>query len=184
MANAHPAAPVGRRDRRIERASWTPTLGPGMVLGTIATIGLVVAMFMSWRSTDIHPSDVPLAFLFDNETTANDPSILLVLIPMAVLLAVGTLLPRASAARVIGGLGTIAVVTLFGVQMQQSLDNLPGANLGDVLDTGFYVAAMAGLLGLVSGLVPSGWSERRWSETDSTVQDPRDTEVVTYDRGV
>jgi hypothetical protein len=173
MASAQPVTPMGRHDRRIERASWTPTLGPGMVLGTIATVGLIVAMFMSWRATDIHPSDVPLAFLFDNTTTANDPSILLLLIPMALLLGIGTLLPQASAARVIGGLGTIAVVTLFGVQLQQSLDKVPGASLGDVLDTGFYVAAIAGLLGLVSGLVPSGWAERRWTETDSTLQDSR-----------
>lgn len=184
MASAHPVAPMGRRDRRIERASWTPTLGPGMVLGAIATIGLIVAMFMSWRAPNIHPSDVPLAFLFDDTTTANDPSILLLLIPMAVLLAVGTLLPRASAARVIGGLGTLAVVTLFGVQLQQTLDKLPGTDLGDALETGFYVAAIAGLIGLVSGFLPSGWAERRWSETDSTVHDPRDEEVVTYDRGI
>jgi hypothetical protein len=180
MASTHPVAPMGRQDRRRERASWTLTLGPGMVLGTIATIGLIVAMFMSWRGTDTQPSDIPLAFLFDDTTTATDPSILLLLVPMALLLGVGTLLPQASAARVIGGLGTIAVVTLFGVQLQQALDNIPGANLGDVLDTGFYVAAIAGLLGLVSGLVPSGWAQRRWSETDSTVL-PRDEEVVTYD---
>jgi hypothetical protein len=183
MTSAHPVAPMGRRDRSIERASWTPTLGPGMVLGAVATIGLIVAMFMSWRATSIHPSDIPLAFLFDNSTTANDPSILLLLIPMAVLLGLGTVLPQASAARVIGGLGTIAIVTLFGVQLQQALDKIPGADLGDALDTGFYVAAIAGLLGLVSGLLPSGWAQRRWTETDSTVQ-PRDEEVVTYDRGV
>ncbi len=72
----------------------------------------------------------------------------------------------ASPARVIGGLGTIAVVTLFGIQLQQTLDKIPGANLGDVLDTGFYVAAIAGVVGLVSGLVPSGWSQRRWTETE------------------
>lgn len=182
MASTHQAAPVGRRDRRTERASWTPTLGPGMVLGALSTIGLVVAMFMSWRTGDLHPSDIPLAFLFDDTTTANDPSILLVLVPMAILLGVGTLLPRAGAARLIGGLGTIAVVTLFGVQLQQAVDRLPGTDLGDVLDTGFYVAAISGLVGLVSGLLPSGWAERRWSETDSTVHDPRDDAVL--DRGI
>jgi hypothetical protein len=183
MASAHPVAPMGRRDRRVERASWTPTLGPGMVLGAMATVGLVVAMLMSWRTADVHPSGVPLAFLFDDTTTANDPSILLLLVPMAVLLAVGTLLPRASAARLVGGLGTIAVVTLYAVQLQQTLDKLPGSDLGDVLDTGFYVAAMAGLLGVVSGFLPSGWAERRWSETESTLHDPSDDEVVVYDRG-
>jgi hypothetical protein len=144
-----------------------------MVLGAISTIGLVVAMFMSWRTGDVHASDIPLAFLFDDTTTATDPSILLVLVPMAVLLGVGTLLPAASPARLIGGIGVIAVVTLFGVQLQQAIDRMPGADLGDVLDTGFYVAAMAGLLGLVSGFLPSGWRERRYAETDSVVEDSR-----------
>jgi hypothetical protein len=152
-----------------------------MVLGALSTIGLVVAMFMSWRAGDVHPSDVPIAFLFDDTTTANDPSILLILIPMAVLLAVGTVMPRARAARAIGGLGTLAVVVLFAVQLQQAVDRIPGGDLGDALETGFYVAAIAGLLGLVSGFMPSGWSQRRWSETDSTVE-PRDDVVYTDDR--
>jgi hypothetical protein len=171
MASAQHLATTGRTDRRIERASWAPTLGPGMVLGALATVGLIVALFMSWRSVDVHPSGVPLPFLFDDTTHASDPSILLLLIPMAILLGVGTVLPRASAARIIGGLGTIAVVTLFAVQLNQALDKIPGADLGDALDTGFYVAAMAGVVGLVSGFVPSGWRERRWSETDSRLDD-------------
>jgi hypothetical protein len=144
-----------------------------MVLGVIATIGLVVSMFMSWRSGDVYPSDIPVAFLFDHGTTAHDPSILLLLIPMALLLGIGSFLPQASPARVIGGLGTIAVVTLFGIQLQQAIDKIPGADLGDALDTGFYVAAIAGVIGLVSGLVPSGWSQRRWMETETEVPDDR-----------
>ena len=76
MASTQPVAPVGRRNRRIERDTWVPALGPGMVLGAIGTIGLVVAMFMSWRSPAVHPSGIPFAFLFDSGTTADDPSIL------------------------------------------------------------------------------------------------------------
>jgi hypothetical protein len=173
MASTRQVAPVGRRDRRTERASWVPTLGPGMVLGAIGTVGLVVAMFMSWRTTDVHPSGIPFAFLFDHGTTAHDPSILLALIPMAVLLGVGTAMPQASAARIIGALGTIAVLVLFAIQLSQQVDQLPGTNLGDVLDTGFYVAAIAGLVGLVSGFLPSGWAQRRWTQTESTVDDGR-----------
>lgn len=173
MASTQQPAPVGRRDRRTERASWVPTLGPGMVLGAVGTLGLVVAMFMSWRSTDVHPSGIPFAFLFDDGTTAQDPSILLALIPMAVLLGVGTAMPRASAARIVGALGTIVVVVLFAIQLNQQVDKFPGTNLGDVLDTGFYIAAIAGLVGLVSGFLPSGWAERRWSQTESIVDDGR-----------
>ena len=170
MASTQQVTPTGRRNRRIERDSWVPTLGPGMVLGAIGTIGLVISMLMSWRTPDVHPSGIPLAFLFDDGTTAHDPSILLVLIPMAVLLAVGTAMPRASAARIVGALGSIVVVVLFVIQLNSQLDAIPGANVGDVLDTGFYIAAIAGLVGFVSGFLPSGWAQRRWTQTE-TVDD-------------
>jgi hypothetical protein len=88
---------------------------------------------------------------------------------MAILLGVGTAMPRASAARIVGALGTIVVVVLFVIQLNSQLDQIPGANVGDVLDTGFYVAAIAALVGLVSGFLPSGWAQRRWTQTDSTV---------------
>jgi hypothetical protein len=144
-----------------------------MVLGAIGTLGLVVAMLMSWRTADVHPSGIPFAFLFDNGTTAHDPSILLGLIPFAVLLGVGTVMPGASAARITGGLGALAIVTLFAVQLNQQLDRFPGADLGDVLDTGFYVAGIAGLVGLVSGFLPSGWARR--TDTSSGVDLGGDT---------
>ncbi len=167
MTSTQQMTPTGRRNRRIERDSWVPTLGPGMVLGAIGTIGLVVSMLMSWRATDVHPSGIPFAFLFDSGTTAHDPSILLALIPMALLLAVGTVMPRASAARIVGALGTIVVVVLFVIQLNSQLDATPGANVGDVLDTGFYIAAIAGLVGLVSGFLPSGWALRRSTQTET-----------------
>jgi len=172
MASTQECVPAGRRNRRVERDSWVPTLGPGMVLGAIGTIGLVVSMFMSWRTPDAHPSDIPFAFLFDHGTTAHYPSILLALIPMAILLAVGTVMPRASAARVVGSLGAIAVVVLFVIQLNSQLDSIPNANVGDVLDTGYYIAAIAALVGLVSGFLPSGWAQRRESRME-TVDDGR-----------
>jgi len=172
MASTQEFVPAGPRNRRVERDSWVPTLGPGMVLGAIGTIGLVVSMFMSWRTPDAHPSDIPFAFLFDHGTTAHDPSILLALIPMTILLAVGTVMPRASAARVVGSIGAIVVVVLFVIQLNSQLDNIPNANVGDVLDTGYYIAAIASLVGLVSGFLPSGWAQRRESRME-TVDDGR-----------
>lgn len=147
----------------------SPTLGPGLVLGAISTLGLVVSVFMTWRTPDPHPSGIPFAFLFDSGTTASDPSILLALIPMAFLLGIGTAMPQASAARIIGAAGTNIVVALVGFQLNQALDKFPGANLGDVLDTGLYVAAISALVGLVSGFMPSGWAQRRRIETETTV---------------
>lgn len=171
MAQTYRDPLVDQRETRTERTRMMPTFGPGMVLGLLGTAGLVVAMFLSWRTTDVHPSGIPLAFLFDKGTTASDPSILLALIPFAVLLGVGSVMPRASAARVIGSLGAIAVVVLFGIQLNQQLDKLPGANLGDVLDTGFYVAAIASLVGLVSAFMPAVRTRGRQVETHAVVDD-------------
>jgi hypothetical protein len=169
MDSTRQAIPVGPRRRRVDRAAWVPTLGPGMVLGAISTVGLVISMFMSWRTTNVHPSGIPLAFLFDNATTAKDPSILLALIPMAVLLGVGSVMPLASAARIVGGIGALAVVVAFAVQLNRQVDHFPGASVWDVLDPGLYVAAIAGFIGLVSGFMPSGWRGRTVSAIDDGV---------------
>ena len=144
-----------------------------MVLGVLGTIGVVVSMFLSWRDGGVHPSDVPFAFLFDSTTTARNPSILIALIPCAALIGIGSLLPRAGAARLIGALGTLAVVVLFAVQTHYQVDRIPGRSMWDVLDTGFYVAAISGLVALVSAFLPSGWTRRRWSETENEFDDGR-----------
>ena len=138
-------------------------------------------MFLAWHTGDVHPSDIPFAFLFDDGTTAKDPSILLALIPFAVLLGVGSVMPRASAARFVGSLGAIAVVVLFGIQLNQQMDKLPGANLGDVLDTGFYVATIAASVGLVSAFMPAVRTRGRQVETRSAVED---REAVYDDRRI
>jgi hypothetical protein len=130
-------------------------------------------MFLAWRDGGVHPSDVPLAFLFDSTTTASSPSILLALIPFAALIGIGSLLPRASAARVIGALGALAVVVLFAVQTHYLTDRFPGTSMWDVLDTGFWVAGIASLVALVSGFMPSGWTRRRWSETENEFDEGR-----------
>ncbi len=166
MSATHSTDPLMERGRRTD-AWWTPHFGPGMVLGLLGTIGLVVSMFLAWRTVDIHPSDVPLAFLFDSGTTAQDPSLLLALVPLAVLLGIGSVMPQASAARFVGALGSLVVVILFAVALNNQLDALPGSSIGDVLDTGYYVAAIAAVAGLVSGFMPAGWT--RTVRTESYV---------------
>jgi uncharacterized YccA/Bax inhibitor family protein len=156
-----------RRARRVERSTWVPRVGPGMVLGALGTIGVVVSMFLPWRTGDVHPSSIPFAFLFDHTTTSTSPSLLIALIPLAVILAVGTLLPRAAGARVLGGLLTLVVAGLFAFQLHEVLDAFPGSSLTDQLDSGFYVAAIGGFVGLVGGCLPSGWSRRRTVEDES-----------------
>ena len=142
-----------------------------MVLGALGTAGVIVSMFLSWRTGSVHPSEVPAAFLWDRTTTSSSPSLLIFLIPFAVVLGVGAFLPMGRGLRLLGGIGTLAVTGLFAYQLYRVTDS-GGGDLWDTLDIGFYVAAVAGFLGFVSGFVPSGWARRR--TVDRTVHDGRD----------
>jgi hypothetical protein len=150
------------RERVVERGSWRPAgIGPGMVLGILSGIGVVVSLFLEWRNPAVHADDVPLSFLWD-KNASGQPSLLLVLIPCAALLIIGALIPRGGPLRLLGGLGTVVVAGLFAFQ----LDRSTSGSLGDALEAGFYVAALAGILGVVSGVLPGGWAWQRTVERE------------------
>ena len=65
------------------------------------------------------------------------------------------------------------MVVLFAVQLNYVVDSTPGVSVWDLLDTGFYVAGIAGIVSLVSGFMPSGWTRRRWLESEAAVDDQR-----------
>jgi hypothetical protein len=153
-----------RRERRVDRSSWTPRLGPGMLLGALGTLGVVISMFLEWRTDSVHPSDIPFAFLWNHTTTSQNPSLLIALIPLAIIMAVGAFVPRGGGARIFGGLGVLVVAGLFVYQLSRVTDDV-GGSVSDALETGFYFAAIGGLVGLVSGFLPSGWARRRTVET-------------------
>jgi hypothetical protein len=135
-----------------------------MVAGVVATVALVVSMFMSWRTGGVHPSDIPAAFLWDRNATGN-PSFLIYLIPLAVLLGIGSLLRGGSGLRVLAGLLTLVVVGVYGYQLHEITDSLR-VSFSDALDPGVYVAAVAGIVGLASGLVPTTVPSRRVDRVD------------------
>jgi len=147
-----------------QRTRWSFAVGPGMVVGLLATAALVVSMFMSWRSGGVHPSEIPAAFLWDRDATGS-PSLLVFLIPLAVLLGVGSVMRGGAGLRVFAGLLTLVLVGLYAYQLHDVTDSLH-ASLGDALDPGFYVAGIAGLVGLVSGFVPTMVPSRRVDRVD------------------
>ena len=132
---------------RTRRTRWSVAIGPGMVVGVVATVGLVVSMFMSWQAGGVHPSDIPAAFLWDRNATG-DPSLLVFLIPLAVVLGIGALMRGGSALRILAGLLAMIVVGVYAV------------------DSGFYVAAIAAVLGFISGFVPTTVASRRTEPVD------------------
>ncbi len=158
---AQPAAPVRaeavHEDRVVERRSWYPTFGPGLLVGALGALGVVISLFMEWTSGGTHPKGIPVAFLGDDATTSTSPSLLIVLIPAALLLLIGAVVPMGAALRFVGAVGTLVVVGLFAYQLSEAID---GADLGGSLGTGWYVATIGAFLSLASGLVPDTWARR------------------------
>jgi hypothetical protein len=156
-----PAEPVAER-RYVRRSVWSPiAFGPGMILGIVGALGVVVSLFMSWQDGGVHPSNIPVQFLWDSTPGSSDPSLLILLIPFTLVLAIGAFVPMGAAARALGAIAVLVVCGVFVYQLDQALGATPGANVGDVLDVGFYIAAVSALIALVSGLLPSGWGTRR-----------------------
>ena len=152
----------------VERRGWTPGFGPGMILGAIGALGVILSMFLPWRD-GVHPSNIPVEFLW-NRSATGDPSLLVALIPLALLLVVGAFVPMGAGLRLFGGLGALVVALVFAYQLNRFVDAF-GGDLGDVLDTGFYFAAIGGLLGFVSAFLPSGWGVRREVVRSDAVDD-------------
>ena len=144
--------PVERRTV-IGRRAWAPAFfGRGRLLGVLGAIGVIVGLFLPWRDGGVHASDVPIQFLWDRTTTANDPSLLIALIPLAVLIAIGALVWLGAGLRLVGAIGVLIVAGLFAYQLDRTL--FSGTSLTDVLDTGFYFTAVGGILALISGFLP------------------------------
>ena len=84
--------------RTVERRSWKPVMfGPGMILGALGAAGVIVSMFLPWRDGGVYPSDIPVEFLW-NRNADSDLSLLIVLIPLAVVLAIGAFVPLGAGA--------------------------------------------------------------------------------------
>jgi hypothetical protein len=131
-----------------------------MLLGALGSAGVIISMFMPWRTGSVHASDIPAAFLWDRTTTSDNPSLLIFLIPLALILLIGTFGRLGAGVRLVGAVLTLVVVGLFAYQLHRVLDAF-GGNLGDALDSGFYFAAIGGVIALVSGFMPSRVVARR-----------------------
>jgi len=160
-----------RRGRVVERQYWGPIgAAPGMILGAIGAIGVVVSMFLPWRDGGVYPSDIPVEFLW-NRSATSDPSLLVFLIPVAVVLVIGALMPMGAGVRLFGAVSMLAIAGVFAYQLHRVVHAF-GGSFGGALDTGFYVAALGGILAFVSGLVPATTGARReLVRSDEVVED-------------
>ena len=143
-----------RDDDRVVETRTRRAVGPGRILGAVGAVGAIVSIFLPWRDGGIYPSDIPVAFLWNRGSTSG-PSLLIVLIPIAVVLVIGVFVAMGAGVRLFGAIGALVVAGLFAYQLHRTV-NAFGGDLGDVLDSGFYAAAIGGVVAFVSGLLPSG----------------------------
>jgi hypothetical protein len=148
-------------NRHVVRRTGTTWAAPslaGLVLGVLGVAGVVLSIFTAWRSGDVKPVDIPAAFLWDQHATGN-PSMLIWLVPIAAVIVIGIVVPGAGVLRALGGSAALVVCALYAWELHHVADTFH-QSLGDVLDIGFYLAGIGGVLALVSGAFPSGWAGR------------------------
>jgi hypothetical protein len=131
------------------RRGFAPVaFGSALILGALGAVGVIVSLFLPWRTGSVHLSDIPVAFLWDRGATSG-LSLLILMVPLAIILTIGAFVPFGAGLRLFAAIGTLIVVVLFAYQLHRAVDAF-GGSLGDALDTGFYFAGVGGILALVS----------------------------------
>lgn len=134
-----------------------------LILCVIGAVLVLVSIFLNWADLAVKASsftangrEVPLDFLWDKNSNSEDPSLIVALIPAALLIGVGALTKLRWLA-LAGGIVAIGVAVAYGYQVDQLIGDLPPA-----ADIGFFdfigiapgVVLVGGILGVVSALLP------------------------------
>jgi hypothetical protein len=176
------------------RAPFAPrplTVGPGQILVLLGAVAITASIFLHWldftlsvlgvhRSTSANAADVPVAFLFNYKTSSTDPSLLIVLVPIVVLVLIDVLLFRHRIVTIVAGIATLATVGLYCYQLNRTTDRISAAfhsiinpSLTDLLGIGVYVAFAGGVLLLIGALLTRPEASRARTTTQVPSADQR-----------
>jgi hypothetical protein len=158
-ANASQPAVVGR-----------PVIGPGQVLVLLGTLAVIVSIFLNWIEVSIGPftisttsSGVPVQFLWDYTTHSKDPTLLVVLIPSAVLALAAVAFIQARLLGLLGGGLAVVVSVLYSFQLHQQLPALQSLlresarpDLFDLIGIGPMICFAGGVVIVLGALLPIG----------------------------
>jgi hypothetical protein len=171
-----------------------PTLAPptpskalsislAQVLVVVGAVAVVVSLFLHWLdlnfsfggaslSRTANANGVPVQFLFDKNETADDPTILIVLIPAAALALLGAASHK-KALVFIASIASLLVAGLYSYQLDRGLDDLSQAarglvhfSLGDVIGIGPIVCGIGGLVMVVGAFLDRSPRPSDGSPTD------------------
>ncbi len=136
----------------------------------VGAVAIIVSLFLNWL--DLHVSvgaaslsrtgnatKVPVQFLFDRHETANDPTILVVLIPAAALGLLGAVIHQWVLA-FIAAAASLFVAAMYVYQADQSLGDLNKSaqgvvhlGLNDLIGIAPYVCGLGALIMLVGAFM-------------------------------
>ena len=143
----------------VDAGDRKPSYGLGSLLALLAALAIAVSTFLNWTkdgfggAENYSGSDLSVKFLWDTDSPLADPSLLFVLLPAAILVLIGSFVPRLRWVAILGGAATIAAAVIFIIQVGQALpENSPDGAL-DFIDIGVWVAAAGGLLAIIGSLI-------------------------------
>jgi hypothetical protein len=142
----------------------------GQLLVVIGAVAIIVSLFLHWLDLSVSVGGVtvsrtgnavavPVQFLFDRHETANDPTILVILIPAAALGLAGAWF-RQQLLVIVAALAALFVPGMYAYQMDGGLGELTGqtgglvhVKLNDIMGVAPYVCGVGGTIMLVGGFL-------------------------------
>ncbi len=165
IAAEHRAEASERRldddDRGRHVVSSKPTYGFGSLLALLAALAIALGAFLNWvRSTGdfntANSNEVSIQFLWDPIPAGDQPSLLFLLLGAAILVVVGTFIPRARVLAIIGGAIALATAVLFFISMSRLISDFDlDEGAFEVVGLGWWLAGIGGLVAILgSVLIP------------------------------
>lgn len=144
---------------------WSRSVTVGQVIAAVGVVMIVVSIVLHWidgtvgtRHDTVSGSGVPVHFLWDYTTNAKDPTLLVVLIPIAVAGAAGIVVRRLDVLVTLAGAAAMAAAALYAFQLHQALGSIPlgvgRPTLTDVLGVAPVVCFVGGLVLEIAMLFP------------------------------
>jgi len=142
-------------------SSLNPVVVTVCVLGAVLVL---VSIFLNWLDLSVgrltfsfNGREVPLDFLWDKNSNSEDPSLIVALIPVAILIGVGAM-KKLRWLALAGGILAIVIAVLFGYQADRLLDDAPpqvaGVGFFDFIGIAPWFVLVGGILGVVGAIVP------------------------------
>jgi len=139
-------------------------MGLAEALVVLGAVTIAVSIVLHWIDLShnfggtqitrrVTASGIPVQVLWDYTTKSTSPSLLVVLVPVAVLCLLGFILPRSQWLAAIGGTVALIVGLLFIFQAHQELraEHVPGIGLTDFIGIASYVCIVGGALAVLGG---------------------------------